>query len=44
MILRKLRLLCAWLMAGLLKVMLVETPENAAQDKTRFAGFGIVQG
>jgi IS5 family transposase len=44
MILRKLRLLCAWLMAGLLKVMLVETPENAAPDKTRVAGFGIVQG
>jgi hypothetical protein len=44
MILRKLRLLCAWFMAGLLKATLVETPENAAQDKTRFAGFGIVQG
>jgi hypothetical protein len=28
-------------MAGLLKVMLVETPENAAQDKTRFAGLAL---
>jgi hypothetical protein len=44
MILRKPRLLFAWLMGCPFKATLDQTPENAASDKAGFAEVGFVQG
>jgi hypothetical protein len=44
MILKKLRLLFAWILGRLLKTVLGQNSENDRPGKTRFAEFGIVQG
>jgi IS5 family transposase len=44
MILKKLRLLFAWIMGRLLKATLGQNLENNGPDKTGFAEFGFIQG